>query len=49
MRQWPSISELSATGIKTSMELEPNIEYKLGLTNFNGNRTHSSQSNEAFV
>ena len=49
MQQWPSIKDASATGIKPTMELEPNIEYKLGLTNVNGNKTHSIQMHGLYV
>ena len=45
MRQWPSIRDVIATGIKTLMELETHIEYILGLTNMNGSRTHLNKIN----
>ena len=39
----------STTGIKPEIYLEPNIDYRLGLENLNGNITYSSQKHKSFV
>ena len=49
MRQGDSIGWASETDIKPSMQLEPNIDYRLGVTNVNSNRTHLNQTHESFV
>ena len=43
MHQCPSIREASATGRIVVPDLQPNIEYILGLTNYNGIINNSSQ------
>ena len=38
-----------SVGIKHAIGLEPNLEYRLGLLNVNGNIAHLNQTNDSLV